>query len=118
MGLPRSHADVDLLLPAADFTAAERFIAKEAASEVRGKRFAHKRAFLLDGVLVELVLVEPGEHGLVTRFWGDRELWWHKPLAEPNASPALISRLNLDLYRCRYQSLDPGRWRDPASRVA
>ena len=37
MGLPRFHADVDLLLPAADFTAVERFITKEAASEVRGK---------------------------------------------------------------------------------
>lgn len=78
IGPPRPHADVDLLVPAADFTAVERFIAQAAASEVRGKRFAHKRAFLLDDVLVELVLVEAGERGMVTRFWGDRELWWHR----------------------------------------
>jgi hypothetical protein len=59
----RAHRDVDLLHPAEDFTRVDALLrAEPALVEIVAKRFAHKRAFLLDGVMVELFLVrsDPG----------------------------------------------------------
>jgi hypothetical protein len=56
---PSAHADVDLLYPAPDFARLETL----ELDWIAAKRFRHKRAFVLDGVMVELVLVARDEHG-------------------------------------------------------
>lgn len=81
------------------------------------KRFAHKRAFVLHGMLVELLLVEPDAAGPVTWFWGELPLRWRQPLAAAAGPLPLASADNLRLYRQRHRSLEPWRWRDPRSRV-
>ena len=44
---------------AQDFSVVDGLLRHRTLEEIEGKRFAHKRAFLLDGVLVELFLIEP-----------------------------------------------------------
>jgi hypothetical protein len=116
----RAHRDIDLLLPAASFATVDRLTAQRSTeiAEVRAKRFAHKRAFLYRGFLVEIILVEQDGQGPVTRFWGDRELRWLTPLSALIQPWAFVSPANLDHYRRLHGSLEPWRWRDPRSIVA
>jgi len=74
----REHADLDLLCPAGDFALADAFLAGDGrVSEIAAKRFAHKRAFLADGVMVEIILVQRWPAGgYVTMFWGDTPYRW------------------------------------------
>ena len=63
----RAHRDVDLLHPAGDFDRVDALLRTEPAlTEIIAKRFAHKRAFVLDGVMVELVLVRSDANGYYT----------------------------------------------------
>jgi hypothetical protein len=60
-----------------DFTNADALIACNGdLAEIRQKRFAHKRAFLSDGVMIELLLVQPADGKLVTLFWGTTSHVW------------------------------------------
>lgn len=65
---PREHGDIDLLVTNAPIPALDEFLG--GLDEIKSKRFAHKRAFRLDGVMVELILVERrtavGSRGRVT----------------------------------------------------
>ena len=115
---PRSHLDVDLLLPADSFTALDRFLASAQSfgwSEIKAKRFAHKRAFLVQSVMVELMLVEPG---LVTHFWGDVPFYWLDPLPHSEAieidgvSASVVSTANLLRYQQLHRMTEPWRWRE------
>ena len=55
---PCEHVDVDFLYPGRDFARVDRVLDERAAfEEVEGKRHDHKRAFMLEGALVELLLV-------------------------------------------------------------
>ena len=56
---PRPHHDVDLLYRGESFDSLDAFLGTGAVTEIAAKRFAHKRAFELDGTMVELILVEP-----------------------------------------------------------
>jgi hypothetical protein len=120
---PRSHADIDLLLPAPSLAAADRLVAAGGAFEIRGKRFAHKRAFVISGVTVEVTLVQNKDEAPVTHFWGDIPYRWLVPLDEPepvltSVRPlAVVSRENLIQYRRSHHTTQPWRWRDPASLV-
>jgi len=123
---PRPHADIDLLLPAASFARVDPFLAAaaNAAEEIRAKRFAHKRAFRLNGVTIEITLVEHDCDGPVTLFWGDIPFRWLVPLgqAEPASSVVrplpVVTRETLTHYRRFHRVRQPWRWRDPASIVA
>ena len=81
---PRSHADVDLLLPAHSFETLDHLLAAGPSDleEISLKRFAHKRAFLLDGLMVEVVLVQQENGTAFTWFWGDVQFEWIAPLTE------------------------------------
>jgi len=64
---PRSHRDVDLLHPGDDFARVDALLRTEPALvEIIAKRFPHKRAFVLDGVMVELFLVRSDADGYYT----------------------------------------------------
>jgi hypothetical protein len=118
---PRPHLDVDLLLRADSFTALDQFVASAEScgwSEIKAKRFAHKRAFLVQSVMVELTLVEPG---LVTRFWGDVPFYWLDPLPHSQAieidgvSASVVSAANLLRYQRLHRTTKPWRWREQAT---
>lgn len=51
----REHSDVDLVVTDADIAALDHWLSSR--DEIVAKRFAHKRAFRLDGTMVELHLV-------------------------------------------------------------
>jgi hypothetical protein len=104
----RAHRDVDLLYPAADFTQVDTFLASgRRVTEIAGKRFPHKRAFLDDGIMVELLLVQspcPGEY--VTIFWGDTPHQWPHDVFSTTASGLrLASAASLRSYRASHPRL-------------
>lgn len=73
---PREHRDIDLLYPAHDFGRVDALFRQGALREIAGKRFPHKRAFELDGVMVELLLVRRDGARLYTDFWAAvRHVW-------------------------------------------
>ena len=120
---PRAHGDIDLLLPAGSFRGLDRVLAAagDDLREVPLKRFTHKRAFLFEGTLVEVVLVEPAPDAPCTWFWGDLRFEWLTPLAGPGILREhrlpIVSRQNLKRYRAQYRSTEPWRWKEPDSLV-
>ena len=68
---PRPHVDLDLLFPAPDWRDADELY----LDWVPGKRLPWKRAFVLEGVVVELFLVERDEHGWFTQLKRRRHDW-------------------------------------------
>ena len=58
---PREHADLDLLYPARDWDRVDEL----RLDWVDAKRLPWKRAFVLEGTVVELFLVERDERGVV-----------------------------------------------------
>lgn len=122
---PRPHGDIDLLLPAPSFASVDRLLtgAANALDEIRPKRFAHKRAFRIRGVTVEITLVEHDRDDPVTRFWGDVPFRWLTPLGRRKPVSGAVRRFpvvtsrNLARYRRLRRATQPWRWRDPASLV-
>ncbi len=73
---PREHKDVDLLYLANNFELVDRFIKENNIFEVLQKRFAHKRAFEIAGVLIEIVLVSLADKKYITYFFGNYKFEW------------------------------------------
>jgi hypothetical protein len=77
--IPRPHKDLDLLYIGSDFNQIDKFLESQAGiSEIKLKRFPHKRAFLYNGVMVELIWLLPHGDSFVTTFWNDYRLEWPK----------------------------------------
>ncbi len=119
------HHDIDMVFGGPNFSAVERVLARQldAFDEVTTKRFAHKRAFLHEGVLCEVMLVQEPERAPFTLFWGDTRFVWHIPLLHDrpvqiggHAAP-VVSGANLRKYREERPSIQPRRWAEPTSRV-
>lgn len=53
---PRAHNDIDLLYPADSLDAVDQFIERNVLRKV--KDFPHKRAFIYNGIMVEIFLVD------------------------------------------------------------
>ena len=102
---PRRHADVDLLYPAEDFATVERMLGESGLEEIEGKRFPHKRAFLFEGVMVELFLVQRDTHGLFTSFWGRNRHDWPPDTLGSTAALPVASAAALTGYRSRHQAV-------------
>lgn len=73
----RQHHDVDLLLVDADNVVLEAWL--ERHTEITAKRLPHKRAVLVDDVLVELFLAHTRGADVTITFWGHFE--WTLPEA-------------------------------------
>ncbi len=110
--LPGPHGDIDLLYPAENFHAVDRFLSAHGdLEEIIGKRFVHKRAFRRQGVLVELFLLQSTPAGLTTDFFGLHLFQWPADtlihtvplggLATSAASPAALR-----LYRDQHQAVE------------
>ena len=72
----RTHRDIDLLCRAASFSAVDEMLRTRDLTEIEGKRFHHKRAFLFEGVMVELFLVQRAGRDFFTSFWGETRHDW------------------------------------------
>ncbi len=117
------HRDIDLVLGGSGFAAVERVLAArtDVLAEVPGKRFAHKRAFVYDGVLCEVLLIQDPDNAPFTLFWGDTRFDWLVPLlhdrpvqVDGRAIP-LVSGDNLRKYRAERPAIGPRRWSDAVS---
>jgi len=74
---PRSHKDLDLLYIADNFERVDAFMhSQRDIAEIPAKHFPHKRAFLCEGVMTEILLLSPKKTSFVTRFWNEFELEW------------------------------------------
>jgi aminoglycoside-2''-adenylyltransferase len=104
---PRPHKDIDLLYPADDFRLADAFLSGGSVDEIAAKRFPHKRAFELDGVMTELFLVQRDGTGCYTRFWDQHRYDWPADtFGEAKGFPA-ASVAALREFRSKSQSLAP-----------
>ncbi|OHA27179.1 MAG: hypothetical protein A3C06_03835 [Candidatus Taylorbacteria bacterium RIFCSPHIGHO2_02_FULL_46_13] len=76
---PRPHGDIDLLYLSNDFEKVDSFIKNESdITEISAKHFSHKRAFLCNDVMVEIMLVSCRGERFLTNFWGEYEFEWPK----------------------------------------
>ena len=109
---PGNHRDIDLLYLASDFSLLDEFLRRcEEAKEIEAKRFSHKRAFLWQGVIVEVFLVRPEAAGYVTSFFEVDKFTWPEDTFSfsvyivgedyPSASPSALR-----LYRERHDDVD------------
>jgi hypothetical protein len=95
----RQHEDLDLLYPAPGWTRVDRL----ELDWVEGKRFPWKRAFVLDGVLVELVLVERDAQGAWFTGLGRRRHIWPPDTFAANGRLPVASAAALTGYRGSYR---------------
>jgi hypothetical protein len=68
---PREHVDLDLLYPAEDWSIVDNLY----LDWIEGKRFDWKRAFKLEGLTVELFLVQYDARGWYTQLERRRHNW-------------------------------------------
>jgi hypothetical protein len=94
---PCDHTDVDLLYPGRDFGRVERFL-EEIGGEIVAKRAPHKRAVALEGVPVELMLVQRDELGWYTSLPRGRHPWPADVFATAGRLP-VASAAALESYR-------------------
>lgn len=102
----RTHSDIDLLV-VAEALAVDVFVSQR--REIVQKRFSHKRAYVEDGVMIELFLVDRNEGVETTTFW-DTRLWkW------PRLEPVMVDGLPvapaaaLAAYRTNYEDIAADR---------
>ncbi len=74
---PRIHTDIDFLYPAADFSMLDTTIqGTEEWLEMLPKRFPHKRAISVRGIMVEFFLVQSDTDGPYTCFFDNLCIRW------------------------------------------
>lgn len=93
---PRPHADIDLLYPAAQFAALDAWIARSThLRPIPTKRFSHKRAVLLDDLMIEWLRVETHDGCLVTHFWNGRHTMTWPAGTLTSLHPAGLPRIDV-----------------------
>ena len=95
---PGRHADLDLLYPARGWVRVDEL----ELDWVEAKRSPWKRAFELDGTVVELLLVEHDVRGWFTRRSGQRHDWPADVFAA-NGRVGVASAAALNSYRDSYR---------------
>lgn len=100
---PRRHRDVDLLYPAPDFDRLDAFFLASRLDEVGDDR-SYARAFQIEGIAVELLLVGRDTEGWFTDFRRGRHRW-PADVFDRGAWPPVASEAALAGYRAAYASL-------------
>jgi len=103
----RVHRDIDLLLINPDGRVLDAFL--DARAEIAAKRASHKRAFEVDGTVVELFIArnEDGQH--VTYFWDHVRWVWPTDDGVSVAGVRLASLAALDAYRRSWEIIQNNR---------
>ena len=96
--LPREHADVDLLYPAESWDEVDEL----RYDWIAGKRFPWKRAFMLEGTMVELFLVQRDRQGWYTALQRRVHRWPDNVVAS-TAHLRVASTVALASYRHSYR---------------
>ncbi len=96
--LPREHVDVDLLYPAENWDAVDA----NQLDWIDAKRFPWKRAFRLEGIAVELFLVQRDARGWYTELERRRHDW-PENLLSTNGRLPIASTAALASYRHSYR---------------
>lgn len=108
-----AHGDIDLLYPADSFSAVDDFLARDpAVAEIVPKHFSHKRAFELEKIRVELLLVQRENGSDFTRFfsglhifqWPENTFTWLEGGAQPHLPVA--SETALRRYRQEHAAVE------------
>ena len=81
--LPRAHADVDLLYPSDSWDLVDELD----YAWIPGKRFPWKRAFVLEGTVVEVFLVQRDARGWYTQLARRRHDWPENVLSSDGRLP-------------------------------
>ena len=89
---PCEHSDVDFLYPGRDFARVDRFLGET------GDTRPHKRTFEVEGVRVELLLVQKDERGWYTELPSGRHNWPSDVFAKAGRLP-VASVASLESYR-------------------
>ena len=89
---PCEHVDVDFLYPGRDFARVDRFLGE--TTDTR----PHKRTFDVEGIAVELLLVQKDEHGWFTELPRGRHRWPGDVFANAGRLP-VASITALESYR-------------------
>jgi hypothetical protein len=95
---PREHVDVDLLYPAEDWSIVDNLY----LDWVEEKRFDWKRAFKLEGITVELFLVQYDARGWYTQLERRRHNWPANVFSNNGRLP-VVSTAALAGYRHSYR---------------
>ncbi|GHO47337.1 hypothetical protein KSX_55000 [Ktedonospora formicarum] len=67
------HGDIDLWYPGANFGHVDQWLAHvNDLVEIPAKQFSHKWAFFCERVMIEVLLLQPRDGGLITRFFDGR----------------------------------------------
>lgn len=112
MRLPGPHEDLDVFVQAQDFNEVERALAETPEwNEIKRKRFSHKRAWYVDEIMVECILVTPD---LSTSLFDGRVVveWPPDIFAEEPIQIAgipIVSVAALALCRERYPEMEQAR---------
>ena len=95
---PCEHVDVDFLYPGRDFSRVDALFDRAVFAEVAGKQRPYKRAFMLDGTLVELLLVQKDSNGWYSELPRGRHSWPADVFANAGRLP-VASVAALESYR-------------------
>ncbi len=84
---PRPHNDIDLIYFGENFYILDEFLLElpNWIEELASKRFEHKRAFLIDDIVVELFLVSRYNENLETNFWWKYIYTWPKNIFDSDS---------------------------------
>jgi Aminoglycoside-2''-adenylyltransferase len=103
----RSHKDIDLYCCGDNFQKVDAYLRANRLEELPAKHLPHKRAFLQDGVMVEVVLIQKDEAGFFSDFWHEKIIRWPAPLvnAEKIGGVPCLSPEALAFYRAMHAEL-------------
>ncbi|MDB4984491.1 MAG: hypothetical protein JWM20_670 [Patescibacteria group bacterium] len=104
---PRNHNDIDFLYLAENFNTLDELIRNEKLEEILAKRLHHKRALLINGIMIEFILVTVIEHRFVTKFFGTYDYEWPSDIFSDSelSGIKIVSKNTLSFYRNNYSKI-------------
>jgi hypothetical protein len=109
----RPHKDIDLYVIAPDLSTVEAYIASTGVKEIVEKRFPHKRAFLVDAVMVEAILIKQRNGDHWSDFWNVYRFDWPRDLRTIQKGIECLSIEALRSFRDDHTNRERHRQRTP-----
>lgn len=105
---PKPHKDIDLLYIAEDFSELEK--AMKNNKEIEAKRLYHKRAYIINNIMVEFFLLQKQWKIYYTNFYGNKIYERPKDMIQTtkkynDKEYKIASKETLQLYRTNYPNL-------------